>query len=185
MFQQRIFSRRLPKSFESITVKHEPGQSAHDVNKTLQELKRNMLDIELNRFETKLQECEQLYQRKLNAFELKLPKIIDNDQKHLVNTIMAHTKTYLEHITKAWIRRIRYEESLLRTKLLRDRRNRPLKNEITHVYPQVIIDSSTLSLSHRQLDYLSSNGNLNLFIRISMTSSNRSSSLCNASSFSF
>lgn len=162
MFQQRIFSRQLPKSFESVSVKREPGQSVHDVNKALQELKRHMLDVELNRYETKLQECEQLYQQKLTAFELALSQTVDGHQKHLVNNIIGYTKAYLEHNTKVWIRRIRYEESLLRGKLLRYRRNRPSKSETTRVYPQVILDSSTISLSHGQLDYLSSNGKLNL-----------------------
>lgn len=169
MLQQRIFSRKLPKSFDSLTTNKEVGHDERNHHKNLQELKRKTLDAEIERHEKKIQGYEELYRQKLVAFEFDLSHRVDHHQKHLTNNIITCIKAYLDHRTNLSIRRIRYEESLLRTKLLRHRLNRRLKNKVTHVYPQVIIDSSTISLSSRQLDYLSTNGKLNLSLCSSTT----------------
>ena len=101
-----------------------------------------------------------MYQRELATFEFRLSQANDNRQTDEMNKVMTCVKTYLNHKTKAWIRHIRYEESLLHSRLLCLCHRGSLKDETTHVYPQVIIDSSKISLSRIQLDYLSCNGNL-------------------------
>ena len=162
MFEQRIFSHRLPKSFGEIKVEHDEQPCQHEENKSLQEFNRQMLNVKTNQYEIKIRHDEHLYQRDLSAFEFHLLQANNNRQTDEMNNVMTCVKTYLNHKTKTWICRIRYEESLLHSRLLRLCHRGSLKDETTHVYPQVIIDSSKISLSRIQLDYLSCNGKLKL-----------------------
>ena len=54
-----------------------------------------------------------MYQRELAAFQFHLLQANDNQQTDEMNKVITCVKTYLNHTTKAWIRRIRYEELLL------------------------------------------------------------------------
>ena len=121
-------------------------------------MKRQMLNVELEQYERKLQDHEHLYQQELVAFELQFHETNKNRQVHELNEMIKCIKTYLHHQTKKWMRHIRYSESCLRIKLLRHHHTQS-KQDHVHVYPQIIIDTtSKVSLNRNQLNYLSYNG---------------------------
>ena len=162
MFQQRIVCHRLPKSFDCITVENIEQQCKHKQNKIIQEMKRQMLNVELEQYERKLQDYEHLYQRELAAFERHLFETNSGRPIHDINEMISYIKTYLHHQTNKWMRHIRYSESCLRIKLLRHSRARSKQDDV-HVYPQIIIDTaSKVPLNQNQLNYLSYNGKLNI-----------------------
>ena len=158
LFQQRIVCHQLPKSFDHIKVENSEQQCKHKKNRIIQEMKRQMLNVELEQYESKLQDYEHLYQNELTAFERQLFETNNSRQIHERHEMINCIKTYLHHQTKKWIRHIRYSESCLRIKLLRHPHSRS-KQENVHVYPQIIIDTtSKVSLNQNQLNYLSYNG---------------------------
>ena len=53
MFEQPIFSHRLPKSFGSIKVEHDEQPCDHEENKSLQEFNRQMLNVKINHMKLK------------------------------------------------------------------------------------------------------------------------------------
>ena len=63
MFKQRILCHKLPKSFNVIKIKIDEEQCSNKHNKIIQELKRQMLSIELEQYERKIQHYEHLYQQ--------------------------------------------------------------------------------------------------------------------------
>jgi hypothetical protein len=63
MFEQRILCHKFPNSFNSITISNNEEQSVNKRNKMVQDLKRQILNIELERYELKIQHYEHLYEQ--------------------------------------------------------------------------------------------------------------------------
>ena len=164
MFEQRILCHKLPKLFDSLKLDHIQEQTINKRNKIIQEMKRQMLHVELEKYENKIQDYEQLYQKELATFEVQLLQTNSSDQKDRLEMLMILLKKYLNHHTKRWMHQIRYEESCLHVKFMRHyRRHISSRNKTIDVYPQIIVDVPRLPLNRIQLDYLSHNGMLKSF----------------------
>jgi hypothetical protein len=161
MFEQRILCHRLPKSLDDIKVDAEQEHCAKKRNKIIQELKRQMLNEELEKYENKIQYYEHLYQQDLAVLEIQISNPTSSDHKRQVATLTHFIKQYFSHYTDRFLRQIRYQESWLHAKLLRHYRRHSLSSSTkntTDVYPQIIIDVPNVPLNHTQLEYLSRNG---------------------------
>ena len=100
-----------------------------------------------------------LYQTEINMFESKLIQISSDHEDTQSNILMTLLKCYLSHHTNRLIRQIRYKESCVHVKLVRQHRRHLLsKQQIVDVYPQIIVDVPKVSLNRLQLDYLSQSG---------------------------
>jgi hypothetical protein len=165
LFEQRILCHELPNSFDSINTHNSHEQCVNKRNKMTQELKRQMLNSELEKYEMKIQHYEDLYERELETFQSEIYKTGSSYQIDHRNEIIYSVKIYVYHHTEMLLRRIRYKESCFRVKLLRHHRRRqhsfPSSNTID-VYPQIIVDLPKVSLSKTQLDYLSQTGRLEI-----------------------
>jgi phage antirepressor YoqD-like protein len=156
MFEQRILCHKLPNSFNSITINLDQEQYVNKRNKMVQDLKRQMLNIELEQYESKIQHYEQLYEQELSIFQSEICKAESSYQIYHLNELMYLVKIYVYHHTELLLRQIRYKESCFRFKLLRHRPR--LANNTIDVYPQIIIDVPKVSLNQSELDYLSRTG---------------------------
>jgi DNA gyrase/topoisomerase IV subunit B len=159
MFEQRILCHKLPKSFDPIRTDIEQDHCANKRNKIIQELKRRMLNKELEKYEQKIQHYEHLYQQELATLHEQILNPPSSKQKWQVETLMYFVKQYFSHHTDRFLRQIRYRESCRHAKLLRHyRRHSALSHKTVDVYPQTIIDVSNIGLNRTQLNYLSHNG---------------------------
>ena len=69
MFEQRILCHKLPNSFDSITiVDNNEEQCLNKRRKIIQDLKRQLLYVELQQYEIQIQHYEDLYEQEINAF---------------------------------------------------------------------------------------------------------------------
>jgi hypothetical protein len=62
MFEQRILCHELTSSFNSITINNNEEQCVIKRNKMLQDLKHQMLNVELEQNELKIQHYEHLHE---------------------------------------------------------------------------------------------------------------------------
>jgi hypothetical protein len=69
MFEQRILCHKLPNSFNFLTINNDEEKSINKRNKMIQDLKRQMLNTELERYELKIQHYEHLYEQELATFQ--------------------------------------------------------------------------------------------------------------------
>jgi hypothetical protein len=162
MFEQRILCHKLPNSFNSITINNNEEQCANKHNKIVQDFKRQMLNVELEQYELKIQHYEHLYEQELVAFESEIYKTKPSYQMYYLNELMYFVIIYIYHHTKLFMRHIRYKESCFHVKLLRHHRRHQslISNKTIDVYPQIIVDVPKVSLNQNQLDYLSRTGQL-------------------------
>ena len=167
MFEQRILCHKLPNSFNSIKADNNEEQCVNKRHKTIQDLKRRLLHVEIEQYETKIQHYESLYEQELVAFKSATYEINSSYQICHFNMLIHFVQTYVYHHTNILIRQIRYKESCLHIKLLRHYRRRQLlaRSTIIDVYPQIIVDVPKVSLNRRQLDYLSHNGKLRILFK--------------------
>ena len=119
---------------------------------------------ELEQFEIKIQQYEDLYRERLKAFQSEMVDNTDSHQLCQLEMLKHLVQTYLYYHTSKFLRHIRWNESNYHVKLVQ-RYYRQLSstrktNNITDVYPQVIVDVEKISLNRMQLDYLSHNGKL-------------------------
>ena len=144
----------------SVTTCNDAEQSTNKQTKAVQDLKRQMLDVELQQYETNIHRYEHLYQQELDGFQSDIYKTEPSYPISHVNEIMHFVKIYVYQHTKLFIRQIRYKESCLHVKLLRHQRRRQSRvaQKIIDVYPQIIVDVPNISLNRNQLDYLSRTG---------------------------
>jgi hypothetical protein len=165
MFEQRILCHKLPNSFNSITIHNTEETCANKRNRMIQDLKRQMLNTELEKYELKIQDYEHLYEQQLDIFQSEVYKIGSSDQVNHLNEIMYSVKTYVYRHTQLLLREIRYKESRFHVKLLRHRRRDQSRSpsDIIDVYPQIIVDVPKVKLNRRQLDYLSRTGQFDVF----------------------
>ncbi len=63
MFEQRILCHELSSSFNFITINNNEEQSVNKRNRMIQDLKRQMLNIELEGYELKIQHYEHQYDK--------------------------------------------------------------------------------------------------------------------------
>jgi hypothetical protein len=69
MFEQRILCHKLPNSFNFLATNNNEEQSVNKRNKMIQDLKRQMFNTELERYELKIQHYEHLYEQELATFQ--------------------------------------------------------------------------------------------------------------------
>jgi hypothetical protein len=164
MFEQRILCHKLPKSFDSIHIDIHEEKCVNRYNKIIRDTKRRLLNVELERYEIKIQHYEHLYQQDLIAFKTETLKNNSSYQIRELDMLMHIVKTYLYHHTNILMRRIRFKESYYHVKLTRRHHRQLLSTtkQIIDVYPQIIVDIPKISLNRIQLDYLSHNGKLKL-----------------------
>ena len=124
-----------------------------------------MLNVKLQQYQMRIQHYEHLYQQEFNTLQSQLLYPTSSHHQCQVDIVMYFVKSHFDHHTKRLIRQIRYRESCLHVKLIRQHRHRSLsQKKIIDVYPQVIIDVQKVSLNHNQLDYLSRNGKFKIFL---------------------
>ena len=159
IFEQQILCHALPKTFDDIPIAKYQNLFGNEANKIMQELKRRKLNDHLKKYELTLKHYENLYQTEINMFESKLIQISSDHEDTQSNILMTLLKCYLSHHTNRLIRQIRYKESCVHVKLVRQHRRHLLsKQQIVDVYPQIIVDVPKVSLNRLQLDYLSQSG---------------------------
>jgi hypothetical protein len=159
IFEQQILCHTLPKTFDDIPIAKYQNLFGNEANKIMQELKRRKLNDQLKKYELKLMHYEDLYQTEINMFESKLIQISLNHEHTQSDILMTLLRCYLSHQTNRLIRQIRYKESFVHVKLVRQYRRHLLsKQQIVDVYPQIIVDVPKVSLNRLQLDYLSQSG---------------------------
>ena len=165
LFEQRILCHKLPKSFDSIKTDSIQEQCQNKRNKIIQELKRRMLNVDLEQYEIKIQSYEHLFQENLTTLQLQILNPTSDSHKCQVDIVMHFVKQYFTHHTNTCIHQIRYQESCLHAKFLRHyRRHSSATNKTIDVYPQIIVDVSKVSLNHKQLEYLSRCGKLEILL---------------------
>jgi hypothetical protein len=166
MFEQRILCHKLPNSFDSITINDSEEQCVNKHNKMIQDLKRQMLNAELEQYELKIQHYEHLYEQELVTFQSEIYKTESSYQISHFNEVIYFIKIYVYHHTELLLRQIRYKESCFHVKSQRHHRRRHQffkSSKITDVYPRIIVDvPKAVSLSKNQLNYLSHTGILEI-----------------------
>jgi hypothetical protein len=165
MFEQRIICHELPNSFNSTTINNNnEEQCANKCNKIVQDYKRQMLNVELEQYELKIQHYEHLYEQELATFQSEICKTNSFYQMSELNMLMHSVTIYVYHHIKLWIREVRYKESAFRVKLLRHHRRRQslIPSKTIDVYPQIIVDVPKVPLNQTELDYLSQKGQLEI-----------------------
>ena len=104
MFEQQILCHELPSSFNSITINNNEEQCVNKCNKMVQDLKRQMLNTELERY-------EHLYEQELATFQSEMYKTESSYQICHLKKLMHFVKIYVYHHTKLLLRQIYYKES--------------------------------------------------------------------------
>lgn len=160
MFEQQILCHQLPNSFNSMVNQNgdEKQSTNKETDKTVQALKRRILNAKLEQYESDLQQYAQLYNRELTKLEFETCNMSSLHQIGLIGQIMYDVKLYVHQHTKLFLRQIRYKESCFHAKLLRQHRQSSRVNKAVDVYPQIIVDVPHVSLNAHQLDYLSRAG---------------------------
>ncbi len=93
--EQRILGHRLPKSFNCIKAENDDQQCTNKCNKIIQDLKRQMLHIELQKYEMKIQEYQHMYQQEFTIFELEHLNRTSYLNKKMGGMSINLLKTYL------------------------------------------------------------------------------------------
>ncbi len=160
MFEQRIFCRKLSHSFNNININDNQEYSENKRNKMIQELKRQILNSELEKYELKLHHYEDLYEQELATLQSEIQRTESSYQIARCNELMYFVKIYVHHHTQMMLRQIRYNESRFHVKLLRHHRRHQSRSvrKTIDVYPQIIVDVPIGKLNQSQLEYLSHTG---------------------------
>ncbi|CAF1529401.1 unnamed protein product, partial [Adineta ricciae] len=161
MFEQRISCHRLPKSFDSAIIPNlDVKQLSNSRLKILQELKRFILNVELQEYENKIEHYEHLYQEELTSLQQQIENTNSSLPQHQTKMLLYIVQSYLEAFANRLLRQIRFKETCFRVKLTRHRRRQQpfLSYDVVDVYPQVIVDVPKVCLNRFQLDFLSHNG---------------------------
>lgn len=162
MFEQRILCHALPNSFHAtLNESDEKPCTKKSRDKTLQDLKRQMLQKKLEQYELRIHQCTILYEQTLTRFYLETGDTSSWRQMKSSSEFMHYVTCYLHHHAKLCLRQIRYTESSFHVKLLRQQHcHRPSSrmNKHVDVYPRIIVDVPHVALNSHQLDYLSRAG---------------------------
>ena len=95
MFEQQILYRTLPNSFNGIQLRNDEEQCINKRHKIIQDLKRQILNIELEEYEMTIQHYDYLYEQELTAFELETSKINLPYQWCHFDMLIYLVKTYI------------------------------------------------------------------------------------------
>ncbi len=152
MFEQQILCHKLPNSFNNINLSNNQEYSTNQRNKTIQEMKRDMLNSKLENYEMKIQHYEDLYEQELATFQSEIYKVESSYQIEHRNQIMYFVEMYMYHHTQMLLRQIRYDESCFHVKLLHRHRRHQSQSK------RKIIDVPKVKLNKIQFDYLSRTG---------------------------
>jgi hypothetical protein len=160
IFEQQILCHKLPNSFNSININNNQEQCVNKRNKMIQDLKRQMLNAELEQYEIKIQYYEDMYEQELATFQSEIYRTESSYQMDRHVEVMYFVKIYAYHHTQMMLRQIRYNESCFHVKLRRHHRRHQSRAAINtiDVYPQIIVDVPKVKLKQNQLDYLSHTG---------------------------
>jgi hypothetical protein len=162
MFEQQILCHKLPKSFDFIQIDNYEQQCVNKRNKTIQDAKRRMFNVELEQYEINIQHYECLYEQELTTFESETFKT-NSYQMSRLDMLMYFVKIYVYHHTNILMRQIRFKKSCLHVRLSRRHHRQLLSTQKNiDVYPQIIVDVAKISLNRSQLDYLSHNDKLRI-----------------------
>jgi len=163
MFEQRILCHKLPNPFNCININNNQEQCENQRNKIVQDLKHQMLNTELVRYELKIQHYEHLYEQGLATFQSEIYTTQSSYQIAHLNELMCFVKIYVYHHIQLLLRQIRYKESCSHVKLLRHHQRHQTRSSNKtniNVYPQIIVDIPKAKLNQSQLNYLSLTGQL-------------------------
>ncbi len=135
MFEQRILCHKLPNSFNFLTINNNEEQCVNKRNKMIQDLKRQMLNTELERY-------EHLYEQELAIFQSEIYKTESSYQISHLSELMYFVKIYVYYHTKLLLRQIRYKESCFHAKLVchHQRHKSRSVSKTIEVYSQIIVD---------------------------------------------
>lgn len=156
MLQQRIICKLLPKSIADIQSFSEDmsenmgSMDIKAVNKKLKETKRIKLNELMRDYEQKLSAIELQYQQELTNFS----------SSHITSPCTKLMKKYVSRRFNQFKREVRFKMTMLREKLYRRRKHhlKSTRRQTVDVYPQTMVDVSSLPLSVAELSYLSSTG---------------------------
>lgn len=166
MLEQRIICKILPQSVESIeiindkTLENIDNRDKNTENKSLKEAKRIKLDELIRDLEWKIFTIERKYREALKTFQ---PTSHTAYLKSEPSSLACVVKKFVTHRLKQFKQENRFNMTTFREKLYRLRRKHHLKSkrkQTVSVYPQTIIDVSTIPLNDNELSYLSSAGNI-------------------------
>jgi len=160
IFEQQILCHQLPNSIHRIKIPNS-DKAFHEnaSDKSIQDFKRRILNIELEKYELSIQQYEYEFEQEFTAFQSETSKTNSLCQMSQWNMFMHIIQTYLYHNTNILICQVRYKESCLHMKLLRNSRQQRLSTQKNiDVYPQIIVDIPKVSLNSMQLNYLSHTG---------------------------
>jgi Fe2+ transport system protein B len=163
--EQRILCKFLPKSFDHVTIDdlnltEKDGYMElplKEKQKKLQQLKRTMLDHLIQAYENKIVDYEYRYQQELIQLEKNISHNNRSDGISLVDSI----KKYLTHRKNQFKRENLSKMAFFRTTLFRRRRryySSTRKKNIIGVWPQAIVDVSSLPLNNAEWSYICSAG---------------------------
>ncbi len=100
MFEQRILCHQLPSTYNSIRINDNQQHCANKHDKMMQDLKRQMLNKELEQYEMEIQHFEDLYDQELLTFQSEIYKTESPYQIDHRNEIMYYVKIYVYHHTQ-------------------------------------------------------------------------------------
>lgn len=163
----RILCRILPKAINDLDQFNPPHRLSHENKddpsvyalikqhqKLIRDYKRQLLIQQFERYESTIEQYEFLYQETLFNLESQLSTTNDQD-------LMISIYNYLHCRTINQQRSIRFNETLFRYRLLhpRHRRSTTTKNSNSiSIYPEAIIDIFEQVFNKKELDLLSSLG---------------------------
>jgi hypothetical protein len=156
MLKQPIIFKLLPKSIADIQSFGEDiseNVDSMDIkaeNKKLKETKRMKLNELIRDYEQQLSAIELQYQQELTNFR----------ENHLKSPWTRLLKKYVFHRFKQLKQETLFKMTMLREKFYRRRKHRlkSIRSKTIDVYPQTMVDVSSLPLSEAELSYLSSTG---------------------------
>lgn len=158
----RILCRILPKSINDldrlIPMHRSNDESFYDMmkkhQKSIRDLKRQLLFEQLSQYESRIEENEFLYQQELFNLELELSNEMKQD-------LWIQLNNYLHCQSMNQMRSIRFNETIIRHRLLHPKHRRSTttrNNNLISIYPEAIVEIYEELFNKKELDFLSSIG---------------------------
>jgi hypothetical protein len=112
-----------------------------------QDLKRQILNTELEQYELQIQHYEHLYEQELTTFQSEIYRIESSHQISHLNELMYFVEIYMYHYTKLFLCQIRYKESYFHAKF-------DTKNLVFMLNYYVITDGINLDQQAKRLMFI-------------------------------
>jgi hypothetical protein len=103
----KLFCHKLPNPFNCININNNQEQCENKYNKIVQDLKHQMLNTELVRYELEIQHYKHLYEQGLATFQSEIYTTESLYQIDLLNELMYFVKIYVYHHAQLLLRQIR------------------------------------------------------------------------------